>query len=175
MHGTHCVKSWSITQATIALSSAEAELYALLRATTQTLGLIAIGKDLGVTLNAAVHTDASATLGIINRQGLGKLRHIGVQYLWMQEKVKNGDVSVLKVPGAENPADLCTKYLAAHTIEQLTARIGVQGTSDRASTAPQLSSLATSPEAEGGPDEWLRTGQQVERHHAKPRRIDFTP
>ena len=90
MFGSHCIKTLSVTQATIALSSAEAELYALLKAATQTLGLLAIAEDFGFLLQAAVHTDASATMGIVNRQGLGKLRHIGVQYLWLQEKAQSG-------------------------------------------------------------------------------------
>ena len=38
------------------------------------------------TRNGRVHTDASATIGIISRQGLGRLRHINVQYLWLQER-----------------------------------------------------------------------------------------
>ena len=138
MFGSHCIKSWSTTQATIALSSAEAELYALLKASTQTLGLLAIAEDFGYSVQAAVHTDASATLGIVNRQGLGKLRHIGVQYLWMQEKVRNGEVKVLKVPGAENPADLCTKHLSADTIQHLISLVNAETTADRASSAPML-------------------------------------
>ena len=37
--GSHCLKSWSTNQTVIALSSAEAELYALLKGASQTLGL----------------------------------------------------------------------------------------------------------------------------------------
>ena len=63
MHGEHCIKSWATTQATIALSSAEAELYALLRGTTQTLGFVAIARDFGRELQATIKTAAQATLG----------------------------------------------------------------------------------------------------------------
>ena len=70
---------------------------------------MAVAADLGQDVRGAVHTDASATLGILNRQGLGKLRHIGVQYLWMQTKVKEREMTVEKVPGVDNPSDLCTK------------------------------------------------------------------
>ena len=194
MMGSHCLKSWSTTQATIALSSAETELYALLKASTQTLGLLAIAEDFGYVLQAAVHTDASATMGIVNRQGLGKLRHIGVQYLWLQEKSQNGELQFMKVAGAENPADLCTKHLGADVIQHLIGLINAETTSDRASSAPALASLTTS--RHGGEqrpqDHWMTaadgTGGRemsdpdrsanvlgLSRKHEKPRRHLFTP
>ena len=74
--GNHVLKSWATTQATVALSSAEAELYSLVKGAAQALGMIAVGRDLGVSLEARIHTDASAALGIIQRQGICKLRHI---------------------------------------------------------------------------------------------------
>ena len=70
--------------------------------------------DLPVELH--LYTDSSAATGTVNRRGLGKLRHIGVQYLWLHEKVMSGDLVVAKVLGSENPADLCTKHLVAHTM-----------------------------------------------------------
>ena len=139
MHGSHCIKTWSTTQATVALSSAEAELYALLKTATQALGTLALARDLGITIGAKIQTDASATLGIVARQGLGKLRHIGVQYLWIQERVKTGAFALGKVNGAENPADLMTKHLAARDLEKHMAEIGCRCELSRAATAPQLS------------------------------------
>ncbi len=136
--GTHCVKSWSTTQAVVALSSAEAELYALLKAASQTLGLISLASDFGLKLSAKVHTDASAALGIVNRQGLGKLRHISVQYLWVQERVRSGDIQVAKIPGVENPADLLTKHLAANDMEYHMSRLGLTAETSRAATTPTL-------------------------------------
>ena len=88
--GWHTVKSWSATQATIALSSGEAELYSLTKGVAQTMGLIAMAKDLGVTMDGTLHTDASAALGIVAREGLGKLRHVKVQYLWIQDRIRGG-------------------------------------------------------------------------------------
>ena len=67
----------------MALSSAEAELYALINGASQTLGAVALGEDFGIHLSAKVRSDASAALGIVARQGLGKLRHISAQYLWI--------------------------------------------------------------------------------------------
>ena len=83
MSGGHVLKSWSTTQATIALSSAEAELYSLVKGASQTLGMLSLARDLGVPMKATIHTDASAALSIIQRQGTGKLRHVSTQFLWI--------------------------------------------------------------------------------------------
>ena len=69
MHGWHTIKTWSTTQATVAMSSGESELYSLTKGAAQTLGLLALATDMGLTRNGRVHTDASATIGIISRQG----------------------------------------------------------------------------------------------------------
>ena len=70
--GQHCLKSWSSTQATVALSSADAELYALTKGAAQALGMLSLLVDIGVELSGTVHTDASAAIGILRRKGLGK-------------------------------------------------------------------------------------------------------
>ena len=77
--GGHVVKTWSSTQTTIALSSGEAELYALTKAAAQTLGLIALALDFGVKLQGLLRTDSTVAIGIVHRDGLGKTRHIRVQ------------------------------------------------------------------------------------------------
>ena len=64
MHGWHTVKTWSTTQAIVAMSSGESELYSLTKGAAQALGLMALAANFGVCLESRVHTDASATLGI---------------------------------------------------------------------------------------------------------------
>ena len=81
--GSHVIKSWSKTQSLIALSSAESEFYAILKASAETLGVLSMMKDLGYTLQGEIWGDASAALGIINRHGLGKTRHIEISLLWV--------------------------------------------------------------------------------------------
>ena len=51
MHGSHLLKAYSRTQANIALSSAEAELYATVAAASEGLGLKAMARDFGKTLD----------------------------------------------------------------------------------------------------------------------------
>ena len=58
MWGHHVLKTWSTTQATVALIFAEAELYVLVKGGAQMLGMLAIARDLGMSLEGKVHTDA---------------------------------------------------------------------------------------------------------------------
>ena len=170
--GWHTVKSWSTTQATVALSSAEAELYSLTKGAAQALGLMAMARDLGQELQAMLHCDASAAIGIVSREGLGKLRHLDVQYLWIQDRVRGGGLGLSKVPGKENPADLLTKHLSAEEIFRHSEALGYSVLSSRADAAPQLQSVTAPSES---PDEWVVKGNMVVREHVSPRLTLFTP
>ncbi len=168
--GGHAVKSWSTTQALVALSSGEAELYSMTKGASMTLGLMTLAQDLGVILNGKIHSDASAAIGIVRRQGLGKLRHVNVRYLWLQDKLKDGELEVLKVPGAENPADAMTKHLAQQDLRRHMRHIGMELRDDRASKTPQLQAVS-----ETKRDEWGVSRDEAVRQHKKPRRELFTP
>ena len=52
-----------------------------------------------------------ATLAIAKRKGAGKLRHIRVSALWIQEKQDREDTTYAHILGTDNPADLMTKHL----------------------------------------------------------------
>ena len=141
MIGRHLVKSFSKQQKVIALSSAEAETYALVLASCETLGIQAYAADLGIELSAEMFADASAALGIIARAGLGKVRHLRTQALWLQETRQEGRLKFTKVPGEANPADAGTKYMAAPLLEKHVAAMGAKFQAGRAESAPDLKSI----------------------------------
>ena len=116
--GPYVIKALSSTQMMIALSSAEAELYALLKCVCQTLGILNLASNLGLTLTAIVHTDASVALAIAQWQGLSKLRHIDAHWLWIQERVRQKELSTVRILGKDNPADLMTKHLTGEEIHK---------------------------------------------------------
>ena len=68
-------------------------------------------KDWGVESSGVVYVDSSAALAIANRRGAGKLRHVNISALWIQEKQDLHQLEMRKVLGTENPADMMTKYL----------------------------------------------------------------
>ena len=63
---------WSKTQAVVAMSSAEAELGAAVKASLEVLGMMSLWKDVGEATRGHVSGDASAAIGITRRMGLGK-------------------------------------------------------------------------------------------------------
>ena len=103
------MKTWSSTQASIAQSSGEAEYYALVRAASEALGMQSIMRDLGWDCKIRLLVDSSAAKSIASRTGLGKLRHLEIKFLWLQECVRRGKVVLSKVRGDINPADVLTK------------------------------------------------------------------
>ena len=62
-----------------------------------------------------MYVDASAAIGIAQRKGLGKIRHLHTQSLWVQDAVREKRVFLDKLPGADSPADMYTKHLIAQT------------------------------------------------------------
>ena len=111
--GAHLLKSWSMTQPIITLSSGEAELHGVVKAAAGGLGFLSLLADFGVTLRLRLWTDSTASKGICARQGLGKVRHLDVQDLWIQQRIRNGDFELYKIPGERNPGDLFTKLVSA--------------------------------------------------------------
>ena len=109
--GKHTLKAWSNTQDVIALSSGEAEYYGLVRCAAQGFGVIALLIDMGIERKLKLKTDASVAKSIAWRRGLGKLRHISTQSLWVQQRVRDGSIELRKIRGEQNPADLFTKHL----------------------------------------------------------------
>ena len=72
--GAHVLKSWSRQQKTISLSSAEAELHAVVAASSGTLGMISLLSDMGIQAQGEINEDSSAALGIVQRAGIGRVR-----------------------------------------------------------------------------------------------------
>ena len=113
------MKALSSTQGAIALSSAEAEFYAMVDAVLKAKWLTTVSQEMGMGTRVAkivLGTDSSAAKSFACRRGLGSMRHIKIRDLWLQKEVLKGLVKVVKIPGESNPADLMTKYLGAETM-----------------------------------------------------------
>ena len=132
MRGGHCLKVWTKKQQVVSLSSAESELYAAVKTASEGLGVQSVAKDLGILCGLNLHLDASATMGLVNRRGLGKAKHVNMQNLWIQEASKSGRFVTKKVGTSVNPADLMTKPLPKPEIEQLTSLMGYEFVKGRA-------------------------------------------
>ena len=124
MYGSHYLKGWSRTQSVRALSSAEAELYGIVKTSAEIMGIASIFKDFGTEVAGHVLCDASAALGVVRRKGIGKIRHLDTSMLWVQEKNEKREIRYEKVAGCSNPADLFTKHLSGEITAAHLHRLG---------------------------------------------------
>ena len=142
------VKHWSKTQSTIALSSGEAELAGIGSGMAQALGIQSLAADMGWSLKPRVFSDATAAIGISKRRGLGKIRHLHTADLWVQEQIRSERVILEKVLGADNPADIFTKYLDHTIMAKALKKMNCEFRTGRAKAAPDTMGLKVS-EPEG--------------------------
>ncbi len=54
-------------------------------------------EDLGIEFGVQVNADPSATKSIASRRGAGRVRHIEVRELWVQDHVAKGELTIMKV------------------------------------------------------------------------------
>ena len=100
----------SRTQSVPALSSAEAEIIAANDAGKEGIFLQNVLEEAtGQKIQIELYCDASAAICFAKRQGLGRVRHLQLRFLWLQEQVKDGRLDIFKVDTAENRADILTK------------------------------------------------------------------
>ena len=132
--GMHLLKSWSATQKNITLSSAEAELVAAVKTCSEALGALQLAYDWGIQLNAKVFVDSSAAIGVASRKGNGKMRHVRVGDLWIQELVEEEEISLRKIAGTSNIADAFTKHLPQKTMNEHLERMRLELRQGRAAS-----------------------------------------
>ena len=138
--GAHTIKTWSTTQKSITLSSAEAELVAAVKMAAELIGVTQLMGDWGLKLRGRVHVDSAAAIGVVGRKGNGKLRHVRVGSLWIQERVERGELEMQKVWGEWNPADLLTKGIARVNVERFVSLANQRWEEGRAGVSLQLKS-----------------------------------
>jgi hypothetical protein len=102
------------------LSSGEAELYALGTGTCEGLLIQSLIRELPIDMEVemTVESDSSAAISSQLRGGLGRMKHVELRHMFMQQLVKEKRMKLRKIPGEENSSDLGTKYLERVTFEK---------------------------------------------------------
>ena len=139
--GEHVIRTHAKQQKVASLSSAEAELYAMVAASAETIGLQAYARDLGMNLQCELFCDSAAALGISQRAGIGKVRHLRTQGLWVQEVRVSGRIAYKKVLGEKNPADLMTTYMSSELSAKHLETMNMHMSGGRSEAAPTINSL----------------------------------
>ena len=110
------------TQGTLALSSGEAELYAIGQGVSEALFLrsMLLEAKLAKKVNVIAHTDSTAGKSMATRFGAGKkTKHVELRFLYVQNLVQMGLLRMAKIDGTRNPADLMTKCVANDVLQRL--------------------------------------------------------
>ena len=73
----------------------------------------------------------------MKRTGLGKVRHIHVSELWIQDALKTNRFQLKAIDGSSNPSDVLTKHVDRHTLEKHCPTIGIVQRQGRSMSAPK--------------------------------------
>ena len=118
--GHHMIDASCNRQSVVALSSGEAEFYAITRGAAAGRMTVQMWGCIGFkNLPLVIRTDSNAAKGICNRKGVGKVKHLDLKELWVQDSVAKGEFTVVKEPTQSNWADLMTKPLAGPRVSEL--------------------------------------------------------
>ena len=124
------VSAWSRTQPVVALSTAEAELIAMTMAVQEGQFLQHLLTELNVETKIHVYSDSSAARAVVARRGCGRMKHLQVRDLWLQDQLRDGRIEVRCVGTDVNPADMFTKVFAKPRHERLATMLGVRRDSE---------------------------------------------
>ena len=137
-HGVNVIKAGSWSQSAIALSRAESEYQAAVKASSIGLGAKSMFHDMDQKLShVELKLDASAAKSILQRKVVGRVRHLALPMLWVQQeqRVAIGKIDSSKTSRKVNTADLGTKYLSRGEIDGYLATLNCCWMAGRSSIA----------------------------------------
>ena len=111
----------------IALSIGEGEVNACVKGVSEGIGVHELLVEMGipVDLKLELQTDSSAAKGTITRHGSGKIKHLTIKQLWIQEAIRDYKVDVQKIPRSVNSADLLTHQCNRSDFDDHLQRLGM--------------------------------------------------
>ena len=95
-----------------------------MKAAQEGLGILHVEEELGRWLAVRMYGDSSANHGMIQRLGAGKVKHLTVRQLWLQQQNDLGVCMHEKIPRLENASDLLTHHWTKAEAEIHLARMG---------------------------------------------------
>ena len=108
-----------------ALSSAESELRAMCKGAIEGIYVKHVMEELGFELPLRMWTDSTAGRAAATRLGVGRIKHLTIQDLYVQGLVQAKMLQINKVATEHNLADILTKPVPRETLERLAPGAGV--------------------------------------------------
>ena len=126
LNGT-LLQVWSRTQNQTALSSCESEFYAIVTGVTEGMFIRSTLSELQprTVCQIRIHTDSSSAMQLAQRQGAGRVKHLNIRTLFVQDLVKEGIVTIW-IGTQDNMSDIFTKYLSVGVFQRRCATLGIQ-------------------------------------------------
>ena len=109
-----------------ALSSGESEIMSSSELLKEAKGLQHLLEFVGFgTLPIHMSTDATVARNFMHRKGAGRMKHLDIRFMWLQEECANGKFVPKKVPRDVNPSDMLTKTPNTEEVKKFTQMIGL--------------------------------------------------
>ncbi len=121
--------------------SGESEFYGIVKAATMGMGIKGLLEDLGLDVEIQVNTGSSAARSISSRKCAGRVRHVEIRELWVQERVRREELSIIKVRGRDDVADRLTKLVERHKMEKYLQECGFVLRNGRLELCPHLGDI----------------------------------
>lgn len=116
-------------QATVALSSTEAEYLAISWATREAIWLQSFGRELDRDMAQTVEllVDNQSAIKLANSNGYHqRTKHIDVRHHHVRNKIEDGTIKLTYVPSEENAADVLAKGLTGPKTQSCVSLMGLQ-------------------------------------------------
>ena len=124
--GDFLISAYSRTQSVIAPSNPEAEYIGCCAVAAEMLYIKSLLADMGFDLDLEISTDATGARAIASRQGVGRIRHMEVKYLWLQDQIQQKIFKIRKVAGKLNVSDVGTKHVDKATLDRCCAMLNLK-------------------------------------------------
>ena len=110
------LSAWSRIQQSVSLSSAEAEFYAPTTGISEGMVTKHLLKELGLEVTLVNHVDSQSAKVWASKRGLGRMKHVMLQCMFVQDVVEKKQTTRAYVNTNSNKADLMTKchFFEAH-------------------------------------------------------------
>ena len=104
-----------------------AELLSINYGASEGFLLCSILEEIGIdSAQLQIVSDSSSARQVICRRGLGRLRHMKVRQLWLQDQLRLNTIALVPVASEDNTADIFTKHLTPRVFEAHCRALGLK-------------------------------------------------
>ena len=149
-------RHWSVTQATVSLSSAESEAKAITKGCNEAMCVKhLLEHQTARPFKIEVWTDSSSARAVMQRLGPGRrAKHLEVQTMWVRQLNKIGVISLNTLNTLENVTDLLTKHIRRAVLDKLAGVMGYTFLDQEAQKFQEYINI--------NHNYWIRNWQQLE-------------